>query len=187
MKILANEIKPNTVIEYKNDQWRCIKSQAVKPGKGGAFNQVELKSITKGTKLNERFRSSETIERATLDERNYQYLYEDGNSLIFMDEKTFEQVNIPEQIIGEDKLLLKENVNATLEFYDEKPISICLPKQLDYEILQTDAVVKGQTVSSSYKPATIQNNLKIMVPPFIDQGDIIAVDTRTREYIKKIT
>ena len=103
MKILASEIKPGTVVEYKNDLWRCIKSQAVKPGKGGAFNQVELKSITKGTKLNERFRSSETIERATLDERNYQYLYEDGNSLKFMDEKTFEQVNIPEQIIGEDK------------------------------------------------------------------------------------
>ena len=187
MKINASEIRVGMLLEYKNDLWRCIKSQAVKPGKGGAFNQVELKSITKGTKLNERFRSSETIERATLDERNYQYLYEDGNSLIFMDEKTFEQVNIPSEIIGDDKLLLKENINAVLEFYDEKPISVSLPKQLEYEILETDAVVKGQTVSSSYKPATIQNNLKIMVPPFIDQGDTVAIDTRTREYIKKIT
>ena len=187
MKINASEIRVGMLLEYKNDLWRCIKSQAVKPGKGGAFNQVELKSITKGTKLNERFRSSETIERATLDERNYQYLYEDGNSLIFMDEKTFEQVNIPSEIIGDDKLLLKENINAVLEFYDEKPISVSLPKQLKYEILETDAVVKGQTVSSSYKPATIQNNLKIMVPPFIDQGDTVAIDTRTREYIKKIT
>ena len=187
MKILASEIRPGTVIEHKNDLWRCLKSQAVKPGKGGAFNQVELKSITKGTKLNERFRSGETIERASLDEKNYQFLYEDGNSLVFMDEKTFEQVNIPNEIIGDDKLLLKENINAVLEFYDEKPISVSLPKQLEYEILETDAVVKGQTVSSSYKPATIQNNLKIMVPPFIDQGDTVAIDTRTREYIKKIT
>ena len=104
-----------------------------------------------------------------------------------MDEKTFEQVNIPNEIIGDDKLLLKENINAVLEFYDEKPISVSLPKQLEYEILETDAVVKGQTVSSSYKPATIQNNLKIMVPPFIDQGDTVAIDSRTREYIKKIT
>ncbi|MAJ56507.1 MAG: elongation factor P [Candidatus Pelagibacter sp.] len=187
MKILASEIRPGTVIEYKNDLWRCLKSQAVKPGKGGAFNQVELKSITKDTKLNERFRSGETIERASLDEINYQFLYEDGNSLVFMDEKTFEQVNIPNEIIGDDKLLLKENINAVLEFYDEKPISVSLPKQLEYEILETDAVVKGQTVSSSYKPATIQNNLKIMVPPFVDQGDTVAIDTRTREYIKKIT
>ena len=187
MKILASEIRPGTVIEYKNDLWRCLKSQAVKPGKGGAFNQVELKSITKATKLNERFRSGETIERASLDEKNYQFLYEDGNSLVFMDEKTFEQVNIPNEIIGDDKLLLKENINAVLEFYDEKPISVSLPKQLEYEILETDAVVKGQTVSSSYKPATIQNNLKIMVPPFIDQGDTVAIDSRTREYIKKIT
>ena len=138
-------------------------------------------------KLKERFRSGETIERASLDEKNYQFLYEDGNSLVFMDEKTFEQVNIPNEIIGDDKLLLKENINAVLEFYDEKPISVSLPKQLEYEILETDAVVKGQTVSSSYKPATIQNNLKIMVPPFIDQGDTVAIDSRTREYIKKIT
>ena len=122
-----------------------------------------------------------------LKERNYQFLYEDGNSLVFMDEKTFEQVNIPNEIIGDDKLLLKENINAVLEFYDEKPISVSLPKQLEYEILETDAVVKGQTVSSSYKPATIQNNLKIMVPPFVDQGDTVAIDSRTREYIKKIT
>ena len=187
MKISANEIKVGMIIEYKEDYWTVLKTQHVKPGKGGAFNQVELKSVLKGTKLNERFRSGETIERASLDERNYQFLYEDGNSLVFMDEKTFEQVNIPNEIIGDDKLLLKENINAVLEFYDEKPISVSLPKQLEYEILETDAVVKGQTVSSSYKPATIQNNLKIMVPPFVDQGDTVAIDSRTREYIKKIT
>ena len=187
MKITAIEIKPGMIIEHKNDYWNVLKTQHVKPGKGGAFNQVELKSVLKGTKLNERFRSGETIERASLDEKNYQFLYEDGNSLVFMDEKTFEQVNIPNEIIGDDKLLLKENINAVLEFYDEKPISVSLPKQLEYEILETDAVVKGQTVSSSYKPATIQNNLKIMVPPFVDQGDTVAIDSRTREYIKKIT
>ena len=187
MKINASEIRVGMLLEYKDDLWQVLKTQHVKPGKGGAFAQVEMKSVGKNTKLNERFRSGETIERASLDERNYQFLYEDGNSLVFMDEKTFEQVNIPSEIIGDDKLLLKENINAVLEFYDEKPISVRLPKQLEYEILETDAVVKGQTVSSSYKPATIQNNLKIMVPPFVDQGDTVAIDSRTREYIKKIT
>jgi elongation factor P len=185
MKISANEIKPGTIIEYKNDLWRCLKSQAVKPGKGGAFNQVELKSITKGTKLNERFRSSETIEKASLDERDFQYLYSDGGNLVFMDNKSFDQINVPKEIIGDDENLLKENMEVTIEFYEEKPLIVTMPKSADYEVLETEAVVKGQTVSSSYKPAIIQNNVKILVPPFINQGDIVSIDCHSREYIKK--
>ena len=185
MKISASEIKPGSIIEYKNDLWRCLKSQAVKPGKGGAFNQVELKSITKGTKLNERFRSSETIEKASLDEREYQYLYTENEYLVFMDSKNFEQTSVPKEIIGDDEKILKENMEVKIEFYDDKPLIVTLPKSADYEILETEAVVKGQTASSSYKPAVIQNNVKIQVPPFINQGDIVSIDCHSIEYIKK--
>ena len=185
MKISASEIKPGSIIEYKNDLWRCLKSQAVKPGKGGAFNQVELKSITKGTKLNERFRSSETIEKASLDEREYQYLYPENENLVFMDSKNFEQTSVPKEIIGEDEKILKENMEVKIEFYEDKPLIVTLPKSADYEILETEAVVKGQTASSSYKPAVIQNEVKIQVPPFINQGDIVSVDCHSKEYIKK--
>ncbi len=185
MKIQANEIKPGTIIEYKDDLWRCLKSQAVKPGKGGAFNQVELKSVTKGTKLNERFRSGETIEKASLEERDFQYLYSDNENLVFMDSKNYEQINISKSIVGDDENILKENMEVVIEFHEETPLMVTLPKSADYEILETEAVVKGQTVSSSYKPATIQNNVKIMVPPFINQGDIVSIDCHNREYIKK--
>ena len=185
MKISASEIKPGSIIEYKNDLWRCLKSQAVKPGKGGAFNQVELKSITKGTKLNERFRSSETIEKASLDERDYQYLYTENEYLVFMDSKNFEQTSVPKEIIGDDEKILKENMEVKIEFYDDKPLIVTLPKSADYEILETEAVVKGQTASSSYKPAVIQNEVKIQVPPFINQGDIVSIDCHSKEYIKK--
>ena len=187
MKIQASEIKPGAIIEYKNDLWKCLKSQAVKPGKGGAFNQVELKSITKGTKLNERFRSSETIEKASLDERGFQFLYSDNQNLFFMDTKDFEQISVSKEIIGDDENILKENMDVKIEFYEDKPLIVTLPKSADYEILETEAVVKGQTVSSSYKPAKIQNNVKIMVPPFINQGDKVSIDCHTREYIKKAT
>ncbi len=185
MKISASEIKPGSIIEYKNDLWKCLKSQAVKPGKGGAFNQVELKSITKGTKLNERFRSSETIEKASLDEREYQYLYPENGNLVFMDSKNFEQTSVPKEIIGDDEKILKENMEVKIEFYEDKPLIVTLPKSADYEILETEAVVKGQTASSSYKPAVIQNDVKIQVPPFINQGDIVSIDCHSREYIKK--
>ncbi len=185
MKISASEIKPGSIIEYKNDLWKCLKSQAVKPGKGGAFNQVELKSITKGTKLNERFRSSETIEKASLDEREYQYLYSENDNLVFMDSKNFEQTSVPKEIIGDDEKILKENMEVKIEFYEDRPLIVTLPKSADYEILETEAVVKGQTASSSYKPAVIQNDVKIQVPPFINQGDIVSIDCHSKEYIKK--
>ena len=185
MKISASEIKPGSIIEYKNDLWKCLKSQAVKPGKGGAFNQVELKSITKGTKLNERFRSSETIEKASLEERDFQYLYSENDDLVFMDSKNFEQINVSKEIIGENEKILKENMEVKIEFYEDKPLIVTLPKSADYEILDTEAVVKGQTASSSYKPAVIQNMVKIQVPPFINQGDVVSIDCHSKEYIKK--
>ena len=186
MKITAIEIKPGTIIEHEKDLWLCLKAQHVKPGKGGAFNQVELKSITKGTKLNERFRSDETVEKASLDERSYQFLYSDEQNLFFMDTKDYEQITISKDLVGDDEYLMTENLDVVIEFYDEKPLKVTLPKNLEFEVVETDAVVKGQTASSSYKPAVIKNNIKILVPPFINQGDMIVIDSETREYVKKV-
>ena len=186
MKITAIEIKPGTIIEHEKDLWLCLKAQHVKPGKGGAFNQVELKSITKGTKLNERFRSDETVEKASLDERNYQFLYSDEQNLFFMHTKDYEQITISKDLVGDDEYLMTENLDVVIEFYDEKPLKVTLPKNLEFEVVETDAVVKGQTASSSYKPAVIKNNIKILVPPFINQGDMIVIDSETREYVKKV-
>ena len=186
MKITANEIKPGMIIEHKNDYWKVLKTQHVKPGKGGAFNQVELKSITKGTKLNERFRSSETIEKAELEEKKFNFLYLDDDNCHFMDNKTFEQISIPKSLTDEKFKLLKENLEVTISFMDEKPISIDLPNNIECLVDITDAAIKGQTAASSYKPATLDNGIKINVPPFIESGDKIILDTRTLEYVKKI-
>ena len=186
MKISAVEVKPGMIIEHKNDYWNVLKAQHVKPGKGGAFNQVELKSITKGTKLNERFRSSETVEKASLEETNFNYLYEDEQNYFFMDPKNFEQTQIKKDIVGEKGKLLTENLEVTISFYNENPISVDLPNQVECKIESTDAALKGQTVSSSYKPAILDNGLNIQVPPFIEAGDSIIVDTRNLEYVKKI-
>ena len=186
MKITAVEIKPGMIIEYKNDYWNVLKAQHVKPGKGGAFNQVELKSVTKGTKLNERFRSSETVEKASLDETDFNYLYEDENNYIFMNPKTYDQIEIKKDIVGEKGKLMTENLEVSVSFYNDSPISVELPNQVTCKIETTDVALKGQTVSSSYKPATLDNGLNIQVPPFIDSGDEVIVDTRTLEYIKKI-
>ena len=157
-----------------------------KPGKGGAFAQVEMKSVGKNTKLNERFRSSETVEKASLEETNFNYLYADENNYFFMDPKTFEQTEIKKEIIGDKGKLLTENLEVSISFYNENPISIDLPNQVTCKIETTDVALKGQTVSSSYKPATLENGLNIQVPPFIESGDEIIVDTRTLEYIKKV-
>ena len=186
MKISAVEVKPGMIIEHKNDYWNVLKAQHVKPGKGGAFNQVELKSITKGTKLNERFRSSETIEKAELEEKKFNFLYLDDDSCHFMDNKTFEQISIPKSLSDEKFKLLKENLEVTISFMDEKPISLDLPNNIECLVDITDAAIKGQTAASSYKPATLDNGIKINVPPFIESGDKIILDTRTLEYVKKI-
>ena len=186
MKISAVEVKPGMIIEHKNDYWNVLKAQHVKPGKGGAFNQVELKSITKGTKLNERFRSSETIEKAELEEKKFNFLYLDDDNCHFMDNKTFEQISIPKSLTDEKFKLLKENLEVTISFMDEKPISLDLPNNIECLVNITDAAIKGQTAASSYKPATLDNGIKINVPPFIESGDKIILDTRTLEYVKKI-
>ena len=186
MKINANEIKVGMLLEYKDDLWQVLKTQHVKPGKGGAFAQVEMKSVNKHTKLNERFRSSETVEKASVDEIKYSYIYDDENKYYFMNQKTFEQIEINKEIVGEKGKLLTENLEVIVSFYNENPISVDLPNQVNCKIESTDVALKGQTVSSSYKPAKLNNGLNIQVPPFIESGDEIIVDTRSLEYIKKI-
>ena len=186
MKILGNEIKPGMIIEHRNDLWSVLKAQHVKPGKGGAFNQVELKSVKKGTKLNERFRSSDSVKRAVLDEKKFNFLYEGENNCHFMDQTNFEQIAINKSLLGEKNKLLKENMEVNVHFYEDQALSVDLPSSIELTINNTDATIKGQTASSSYKPATLENGINIMVPPFINSGDKIILDTSTLEYIKKI-
>ena len=186
MKINAGEIRVGMLLEHKNDLWQVLKTQHVKPGKGGAFAQVEMKSVNKNTKINERFRSNETVEKASLDETNFDYLYEDDLNYFFMNPKSFEQIEIKKEIIGDKGKLLTENLQVSVSFYNNNPISIDLPNQVTCKIKSTDVALKGQTVSSSYKPAVLENGLNIQVPPFIESGDEVLVDTRNLEYIKKI-
>ena len=186
MKINAGEIRVGMLLEHKNDLWQVLKTQHVKPGKGGAFAQVEMKSVNKNTKLNERFRSNETVEKASLEETKYNYLYNDEINYFFMNPNTFEQIEIKKDVIGEKGKLLTENLEVFISFYDERPIVVDLPNQVKCKIDKTDAALKGQTVSSSYKPATLVNGLNIQVPPFIESGDEIIIDTRNLEYIKKL-
>ena len=185
MKISGNEIRVGMLIEHKNDLWQVLKTQHVKPGKGGAFAQVEMKSVNKNTKLNERFRSSDTVEKASLDEIKFSYLYEDEDNYYFINPKTFEQINIKKNIIGEKGKLLTENLEVDISFYNESPLSVEMPNQVTCKVKTTDVALKGQTVSSSYKPATLDNGINIQVPPFIESEDEIIVDTRTIEYVKK--
>ena len=186
MKIQGNEIKPGMIIEFKNDHLTVLKAQHVKPGKGGAFNQVELKSLTKGTKLNQRFRSSENVERAQLEEKEFNFLYSDDSGCFFMDPENFEQISLKKELLGEKLKLLSENLKVTISFLEEKPLSVDLPKNIECEIESTEGVVKKQTACSSYKPAKLKNGLDIMVPPFVEEGSKIILDTRTLEYVKKI-
>ena len=186
MKISANEIRVGMLLEYKNDLWEVLKTQYVKPGKGGAFAQVEMKSLNKNTKLNERFRSSETVEKASLEEIKFNYLYDDETDYFFMNPESFEQINVKKEIIGDKGKMLSENLEVTINFHDGSPLSVNLPNQIRSKIETTDAALKGQTVSSSYKPATLDNGLSIQVPPFIESGDEIIVDTRSIEYVKKV-
>ena len=186
MKINAGEIRVGMLLEFKNDLWQVLKTQHVKPGKGGAFAQVEMKSVNKNTKLNERFRSSETVEKAALEETNFNFLYEDDSNYFFMNPKSFEQIEIKKNIVGDKGKLLTENLEVSINFYNEAPISVDLPNQVNCKIESTDVALKGQTVSSSYKPAILDNGLSIQVPPFIEAGDEVIVDTRNLKYVKKI-
>ena len=186
MKISSNEIRVGMLLEHKDDLWQVLKTQHVKPGKGGAFAQVEMKSVSKNTKLNERFRSSDYVEKASLDEIKFNFLYEDETDYYFINQKSFEQVNIKKNIVGEKGKMLTENLQVSINFYNDRPLTVELPNQVTCKILTTDVALKGQTVSSSYKPATLDNGINIQVPPFIESGDTIIVDTRNVEYIKKI-
>ena len=185
MKINAGEIRVGMLLEHKNDLWQVLKTQHVKPGKGGAFAQVEMKSVNKNTKLNERFRSSETVEKASLEETNFTFLYKDETNYFFINPDSFEQIEIKKEIVGEKGKLLTENLKVVISFYNEAPISVDLPNQVNCKIAETDVALKGQTVSSSYKPATLDNGLNIQVPPFIEAGDEVVIDTRNLEYVKR--
>ena len=185
MKINGNAVKPGMVIEHKGELWVVAKSQSVKPGKGGAFNQVEMKNIKNNSKLNERFRASEEVEKVRVEEEKYVYLYDQGGKLVFMNSQSYEQIELEKDFI-EDKLpLLSENDEITLEMYNEKPIGIQFPKTLIFEIKETEAVVKGQTAASSNKPAILENGIRIMVPPFIQQGEKVEINTEDLSYSKR--
>ena len=181
MKINAGEIRVGMLLEYKNDLWQVLKSQHVKPGKGGAFAQIEMKSVNKNTKINERFRSNESVEKAEVNEKKFNFLYIDGENCHFMDKENFEQVEISKKVAGEQYKLLKENLEVVISFMEEKPISLELPNNIECIIESTDAAIKNQTASSSYKPAVLDCGIKINVPPFIENGEKIIIDTRTLE------
>lgn len=185
MKINGNSVKPGMIVEHKNDLWVVTKSQSVKPGKGGAFNQVEMKSLKNGSKLNERFRASEEVERVRVDEEKFQYLYQQDDKLIFMNLTDYEQMELDLEFVGEKIKLLRENDEVILEMYDEKPIGIQLPNTLVFEVSETEAVVKGQTAASSSKPAVLENGLRLMVPPFIEQGEKVVINTEDLTYLKR--
>jgi elongation factor P len=185
MKITGNEIKPGAVIEHDGSLWVAVKTQAVKPGKGGAYNQVELKNLFDGRKLNERFRSAEAVEAIELDFKSYTFLFEAGEMLTFMDKENFDQIEIPKDFVGERAAFLQDGMDVKVESYEGKPISVQLPQNVTLTIVEADAVVKGQSASSSYKPAKLENGLRVMVPPFIESGTRIVVSTEDVAYVKR--
>ena len=185
MKINGNEIKPGNVIQHKDSLWVAVKANAVKPGKGGAFNQVELRNLLDGSKHNERFRATETVEKVRLEQKDFQFLYAEGESLVFMDQETYEQLELQKEFVGERSAFLQDGMSVTVELFEERPIGIKLPDYVTLKIVEADPVVKGQTVSSSYKPAMMENGVRVMVPPFIDSGESIVVDTNEITYIRR--
>lgn len=186
MKINGNAIRPGNVIEHQGRLWRAVKIAHTQPGKGGAYAQVELKDIRNGTKLNERFRSAETVERVRLDQKPFQYLFADGDMHTFMDTESFEQMSIAEDLIGEDQVIfLQEGMEVSIESFEGSPISVILPDTVILEIVEADAVVKGQTASSSYKPAVLENGARVMVPPHVTAGTRIVVNTADRSYVER--
>lgn len=185
MKINGNEVRPGNVIEHDGSLWVAVKAQAVKPGKGPAYNQVELKNLIDGRKLNNRFGSDEKVERARIDTKDFQYLYREGDMLVFMDTDTYEQINLAEEFVGERAAFLQDGMQVTLEMHEERPIGISLPDQVTLAITETEPTIKGQTAASSYKPALLENGVRVMVPPFIAAGERIVVDTNEIAYIRR--
>src|SRR5947209_11141607 len=185
MKISGVDIRPGNIIEYEGGIWRAVKIQHTQPGKGGAYMQVELKNLIDGRKNNVRFRSAETVERVRLDTKDFQFLYRDGDMLTFMDKENYEQISLPADLLGDAAAFLQDGMDVVMELYNERPISVQLPDTIEAEIVEADAVVKGQTASSSYKPAILDNGVRVMVPPHISAGTRIVVDVYSREYVKR--
>jgi len=185
MKINGNEIRQGNVIQHKGGLWVAVKTNHVKPGKGPAYAQVELKHLIEGTKLNERFRASENVERVRLEQNDYQYLYEEGDDLVFMHLETYEQITIPKDFVGERAAFLQDGMTVVVESFEEMNIGVALPDQVTLEVVETEAVVKGQTASSSYKPAMTENGIRVMVPPFIKVGEKIVVETNEITYLRR--
>ncbi len=185
MKISGVDIRPGNIIEYEGSLWRAVKTQHTQPGKGGAYMQVEMKNLLDGRKTNVRFRSSETVERVRLDTKEFQFLYAEGEDLVFMDKETYEQVQLPRDLLGEAAAFLSDGMDVTMELHEEKPISVQLPEQVEATVAEADAVVKGQTASSSYKPAVLDNGVRIMVPPHIEAGARVVVNVYSQEYVRR--
>jgi elongation factor P len=185
MKISGVDIRPGNILEYEGGIWKVAKIQHTQPGKGGAYMQVEMKNLIDGRKTNIRFRSADTVEKVRLDTKDFQFLYKDGEQLVFMDGDTYEQINLDADLLGDASAFLEDGMQVTLEMWDERPISVQLPEQVEALIVDADAVVKGQTASSSYKPAVLENGVRVMVPPHIESGTRIVVDVYAREYVKK--
>ncbi len=185
-KINGNEIRPGHVITHKGALWQAVKINHVKPGKGGAFAQVELKNLKDGSKLNERFRSSETVERVRLEQKTHQFLYAQDGMLIFMDTENYEQISLPEDNLGARAGFLQDGMSVEIESHEGQPLSVNLPEHITLEVREAEPVVKGQTAASSYKPAIMDNGMRIMVPPFITKGEAIVVDTNTSQYVRRM-
>lgn len=185
MKISCNDIRPGNVLEHKSGLWVAVKTNHVKPGKGPAYCQVELKNVIDGTKLNERFRSADTVERVRLEQNDFQFLYAEGDMLVFMDTSTYEQLQIPRDFLEERAGFLQDGMMVTVETHEGRPIGVSLPGHVTLAIAEADPVVKGQTAASSYKPARLENGMRVMVPPFIEAGERIVVDTNELTYVRR--
>ena len=186
MKINANTIKPGMVLQHNGGLWVVTKASHVKPGKGGAFANVEAKNLETGNKLNERFRSEDKVERVTLEQRDYSYLYDGGDTLVFMNDENYEQIELQKQWVGEERIpYLQEGMKVVIEMHEDRPIGIELPDHVVLTIVEADAVVNGQTASSSYKPAKADNGMRILVPPYMEAGERVLVSTETGEYVRR--
>jgi elongation factor P len=184
-KINGNEIRPGNILEHDGGLWAAVKVDHVKPGKGGAFAQVELKNLRNGSKLNERFRSADKVERVRLEQKDQQFLYENDGMLVFMDQETYDQVELPSDILGDRRPFLQDGMVAVIEYHEEEALSARLPQKVICKIAETEPVVKGQTAANSFKPAVLDNGIKIMVPPFVGQDEDVVVNTETMEYSER--
>ncbi|MDR0942451.1 MAG: elongation factor P [Holosporales bacterium] len=185
MKINSNDIRVGNVLEHNSKLWIVTKTMHVQPGKGGAFMQVEMKEMRGGSKLNERFRAADTVEKVFLDEMVFQFLYRDGENLHFMNQETFEQIQLPAELVGDSVAFLSDGMLANVSMYENTPVSISLPATVTLEIVEAEPVVKGQTATSSYKPAVLSNGVKIMVPQHIEAGTMVVVDTSNASYVER--